>query len=260
LLLTFLIAKPALAGHESGAESPWQLGLAYSFNEAEHRFSRSLRETPDNRSDQLGRAAALLNVQPRSGDRVVEARALLDRIVVENSHDDVGVTSRYLLARIADAHQHPRDQPTAARLYRSLLTEHTAHPLAQAAGVKLALILLYDTGEANLDARFDAAESLLGQVTQRGPRSDLLVILGRSALHFKRPSVDALRWFSAARVVGFSMRGVEADTLVSLSQLAAESGDTALERECLIEFVEAFPRDNRAAWLRERLARLRPSP
>ena len=93
-LLTLLVATPVLAGHESGADSPWQLGLAYSFNEAEHRFSRSLRETPDTRSDQLGRAAALLNarltqwslpdIQTPWPDRDALIRQLADVIAMEN--------------------------------------------------------------------------------------------------------------------------------------------------------------------------------
>lgn len=254
LLLGLLVAVVASAG--DAPADPWQLGLAYSFNEAERGFSRALRDHPDDRNARLGRAAALLNVQPRTVDRIADARRLLEAIAAENRSDDAGVSARYLLARIADAHQQPRDPALAARLYRSLLDENTAHPLAQAAGVKLALILLYDPAQPDLAGRFAGAEALLAHVTHAGPRSDLLVILGRSALHFGRPPRDALRWLAAARESGFALRSVAADTLVALSDLALELGETGLARECLSEFVDAYPRDSRSAWLRGRLAAL----
>lgn len=258
LFLGFTLAVAVFARAEVSADDPWRLGLAYSFNEASDAFARTLRTRPDDRQAQLGRAAALLNVQPRTASRVREARDLLELIARENAHDDPGICARYLLARIADAHQQPRDAALATQIYRALLTENTSHPLAQAAGVKLALILLHDPAEPNLETRFAAAEALLAHVTDPSPRSDLFVILGRSALHFNRPPRDALRWFAAARELGFSLRSVSSDTLVALSDLALELGETGLARECLAEFVETYPRDSRCAWLRSRLTALPP--
>ena len=256
--LSLGLLAATVAGAGDIRPDPWQLGLAYSFNEAEREFAHVLRDRPRDRDAQLGRAAALLNVQPRTADRITAARDLLESIAAENRSDAAGISARYLLARIADAHQQPRDPALAAQIYRSLLDENTAHPLAQAAGVKLALILLYDTAQPDLAARFAATEALLTQVTQAGPRSDLLVVLGRSALHFRRPPRDALRWFAAARETGFALRSVASDTLVALSDLAIEHGETALARDCLTEFVETYPRDSRSAWLGRRLADLPP--
>jgi hypothetical protein len=237
------------------AEDPWALGLGYAFNDAERAFQAA----PNSRAKAVGHAAALLNVQPRTGAALTGATRLLSAIARENAHDDAGVTARYLLARIADLHHTPRDPLLAAKLYRELVVEDAAHPLAQAAAVKLAMLLLYDAAQPDVAARFAAAEALVPSVTLPGPRSDLLVVLGRSALHLKRPPRDALRWFAEARRVGFSLRQAQADTLVTLADLALEAGDTALGRDCLAEFVREFPRDNRCSWLRTRLASL-PAP
>jgi hypothetical protein len=237
------------------AEDPWALGLGYAFNDAEHAFQAA----PNSRANAVGHAAALLNLQPRSGAAITGAARILSAIARENAHDDAGITARYLLARMADLHETSRDPVLAARLYRELVVEDVAHPLAQAAAVKLALLLLYDAAQPDLAARFAAAEALLPSVTLPGPRSDLLLVLGRSALHWRRPPRDALRWFAEARRVGFSLRQAQADTLVTLADLALEAGDTALGRDCFTEFVREFPRDNRCSWLRTRLAAL-PSP
>jgi hypothetical protein len=237
---------------ESNGDSAWQNLREWRFTEA----TRAFEQTADEPTHRLGLAVALLNLQPRTADRIARAERELSALAEDASASaDVVVPANYLLARIAEVHAFTPDPARAAERYAALLAAHPQHPFAQTAAARLATLRLYKLGADPLRTLADL-ESLGRQLTDAGARRDFHLVLGRSYLFFGGDRGRALEHLQSAMAAGIVAATVRADVLVQIGEVARELDQPAISRQAWSEFVETFPRDPRVDLIRERLAAL----
>lgn len=266
-------AAPTVARLPAAPEPPlvrvWENAARYLYNEAHLELEALSRRTALSRDDRVFAAALLLNVQPRTRERLERSERELRAVVAEASDDDAGLAARFFLARVLQLHRPTPDAAGAAGLLRELYAERPDHPIAQQAAVKLALLELYpadgSTPPLELLRRHSAVADAL---TDGAARRDLQLIVGRAWLYYRddlpQPRETTLRTalHHHADVHALNNSGVRtrAEVLVALGNLAAELGETALARDAYTEFLERFQRDIRAGTIRQRLHALPAEP
>ncbi len=255
LVMPVVFSATIRAEPDGDRVDPWLATAHYRFNEAYALFEATIRGEPGDRTRHLGRAADLLNLAPRSAASIAEAAQALERLVAEDPADEVGITARYLLARIAGVHEAGASPAAAAPQLRALLDAAPHHPLAQHGGVKLCLLLLYEP-TLSVEPDFAAAETVVERLTLNGPRRDGHAALGRAYLFYRQEPQRALAHLQAAFAREFKSAATQAAMGLSIAELAAGLGQTELARTHYREFLRANPRDVRAQLVRDRLAAL----
>ena len=107
----------------------------------------------------MGAAASLLNDSPVTAAKVAEAETQLRGLLADPAADEPAICARYLLARIAHLHR-PAEIAEIEAAYRAVIAAAPAHPLAQLAAGKLAVLLLYQRPELTVAQRLAAAAEL----------------------------------------------------------------------------------------------------
>lgn len=252
--LTFVIgASVAFAASPPPDDNGWQALLERRFNEAGPAFDHALTTAPQDRTLIVGRAVALLSVQPRTRDNVAQADALLASL--ETGQDEAAFTARYLRARVAEVHLFDPDYALAAERYEALIAAAPNHPVAQAAVVKLVRLRVYYLATDPVKA-LSEAEEWGARMTEPSSRRDYHVAMARSLLFFGLDRARALVHLQAAARDGFVIALNQADTLVSIGELARELGDTKLARESFTRFLDKHPRDVRRHFVQTLIAAL----
>ncbi len=237
---------------ETAPKSAWEDLQEWSFTEA----ARSFEEAGDEPASRLGLAVALLNLQPRTADRLARAERELSALADDASvSPDLVATASYLLARIAEVHAFAPDPARAAERYAALLAAHPQHPAAQTGASRLATLRLYRLGGDPLDTLAEL-EPLARQLTDAGARRDFHLVLGRSYLFFGGERQRALEHLQSAMAAGIVAPTVRADVLAQIGELALELNEPSISRRTWGEFVTTFPRDPRVDLIRQRLAAL----
>jgi hypothetical protein len=206
----------------------------------------------------LALAASLLTAPPTSEGRLGEAEDLL-RQLVDGRH---GAEALWLLARIPHVHRAAPDAAEAAVRYRRLIDTHPDHALAAQAEVKLAIIELAPLSRAGADAaRRDsliaAHEGALPSLADPIARRDLRLVLAEARLH-AGCQAEALTHLETAITDGLVSGPAVGDLLVRAGELARLLGEPARAAGHYRAFLAAFPRDQRAHLVRERLAGVAP--
>ncbi len=235
-----------------GKENPWGQIALHRFSAARLAFAAE----PPTRETRLGEAVALLNAQPKTAQNIQTAMQYLEAIAAEQSTDDLGLTARYLRARIEHVHLTEPRPAIAAKRYREIMLDAPpGHPLASQSAVKLALIILYANTNSSLPAdRIQDVEQLLGGVKQKEARRDLHLLLGRGYLFFDLSPERALQHLEAAWAAGIGNRVNRGDTLLAIAQLAEGQGQVKRAKEAFDRFLAENPRDDRAHSVRMWLA------
>ncbi|AHF90674.1 hypothetical protein OPIT5_11165 [Opitutaceae bacterium TAV5] len=228
---------------------------------------------PDNEAPlrrQLAVAAALLGAQPRTASHIGEALAIA-RAVSSASPSASGplcIAARYLEARILQSHLEPPDPAGARALYADLLATAPEAPLAQHGGVWLITSLLFQplpaptaaasaTPSISREARLAEAEAVLPLLTLPAAERDARYLIGRARLRWRLDPLAARHHLERAAAIGFSQVQRQNSLLVTVGELASETGDAALAIRCYETFLQSASRDTRAFTLRQRLAALK---
>lgn len=237
-------------------QRPWNdLGRLLA-EDARGAFTAALASaTPERRGDlQLGLAASLLTAPPTSEGRLDQAEGLL-RGLVDGPR---GAEALWLLARIPQVHRARPDAGEAAVRYRRLIDAHPAHVLAAQAQVKLAILELgprsrTSAPDAGRDALLATHEAALASIADPIARRDLQLVLAEARLH-AGALAEALAHLEAV-IAGGQVSGPPAgDLLVRAGELARRLGEPARAAGHYRAFLAAWPRDQRAHLVRQRLA------
>jgi hypothetical protein len=204
-----------------------------------------------------GEAVVLLNLQPKTERNVARAEALLEEVRGAAGDEDLVRWAEYQLARAAQWHRVRPDPRAAERRYRDLVSAAPAHPAAQLAAVKLALLIAYDPrSPAPAADRLREAEALGRSLTLPDARRDFHLSLARAAQYFELPAPVALEHLLAAEATGAISTFQRGGVLVAIGQLAAASDRPAEAARAFRQFLREFPRDTRTRAVRDRLAAL----
>lgn len=248
-----------LAAHSNAPNptpDPWQTALAFDYNTAAERFADLHKASPDNAHTAIAYASSLLVKQPRTASNIRTARDLLLKAgAADTASADETALALYLLARVELDHLDPAQPDSARARLEQLRREHPAHPLADHAAVELAYQLAYPPAGADIGA-LPAIETLLASVKDPGATRDLHALIAGLLLRLRDDRAGALPHFLAARAIGFEQPLRNAESDLTIANLARETGDAALARRHYAAFIAAAPRDVRADTARRLLAEL----
>lgn len=254
-LLPFATAASLRAGSVDENEG-WRLLAGYLFRDAYDSFAQA----PDgSRTRALGLAASRLNHSPVTPGKVAEVEALLHDLIASNGSDDVAMYARLLLARIAHLHR-PAEMAEIEAAYRAMIRAKPAHPAAQVAAGKLALVLLYQRPDLTVPQRLTAAaelESVAGAAFLPETACAYYRAMAGAALFYDVLDARVLTWLERADAIGTQDLIVASSLRIQLAEVARALG----RREEALEYYRRFldsilPTDNRYLTVRERLEAL----
>jgi tetratricopeptide (TPR) repeat protein len=238
---------------------PWRSALRFDFNRASDEFARLHAASPDDHRIAIARASSLLARQPRTQANILAARGLLERVATgAPSESDEAIAARLLVARIAESHQQPSRPEEARALYEALLRDHAGHRIADQAAVHLALLTAYPLPPASpLDPAEvqTCIEALRARAGSPPARRDLHALQGNLLLR-AGDEAGALPHFLAARAIGFRQAERNADTDLTIGNLARALGDNDLAARHYQSFLRDRPRDARASTVRRYLVEI----
>ena len=256
LVLGLAWVTPGL-GAAPGAEAGWQDLAGYLFRDAHDAFTQG--PAGSDRLRALGAAAGLLNEPPITPGKVARAEAELHRLVDADATDEAAIYARYLLARIAHLHR-SADPAEIEAAYRAVITAAPAHPLAQLAAGKLALVLLYQRPDLSVPQRLAAAAALAPVAgAEQLPETACAYFrtLAGAALYYDVVDEQVLAWLARADAIGTR----DVVTATSLRLQLAEVARALGHREQALAYYANFlatavPTDNRYRTAAERRAAL----
>lgn len=254
-LLAFVMAGPAPAGQITAG---WQALASYRPAEALKIFDASAGSpTPAvAREARLGRAVALLDIQPVSEAALEEAKKTFSDLT-DSGADDAAQGGRFFLGRIAQQHLQVPDPEEAARQYRRLIAEHPGSPWAESAVTRLALLQIYALNQQRSPAvRLAETEKLLALARTPSARSDVHYAIANAIFFYRLPAAGALPHLVAAEQLGRFDWPTRIEVLVQIAELSRLAGDRAQAVKYFKAFLQENPRDLRTYSIRQRLAEL----
>ncbi|MBP6506274.1 MAG: hypothetical protein KA257_01805 [Opitutaceae bacterium] len=239
----------------------WELLAGYQFREAYEAFTQ--KPLSPSRARVLGEAASLLNHSPVTDGKIEQAGELLRQLVTENGADDTALYARYLLARIAQVHR-PAEVTVIETAYRAVIDANPAHPLAQLAAGKLALVLLYQRPELSVPQRLDAAaglEKIAGTALLPEAACAYYRALAGAALFYGVTDERVLTWLQQADAIGAQDVLVTASLRIQLAEVARTLGHRQEALHYYQRFLQSIlPTDNRYLTAKERMQELEATP
>ncbi|MDB6095196.1 MAG: hypothetical protein JWM32_2758 [Verrucomicrobia bacterium] len=212
---------------------------------------------PARRVARLGEAVTVLNLQPRTDERIGQARQMLEGLAAERANDEVDAFARFFLARLLELHVRPAEPTAARQIYGELLEQYPGHPLAERAAAQLVLIDAYaDTSPGERQRRLTALEQLGPQLTTPSGRRDFYLNLGNAYIDFGLEPTRALDHLLVADRAGITHPVTQASTWIAIGELARATGQSALARDYYGRFLAGFPLDSRRTLIAQRLASL----
>lgn len=261
LLLPASMLAAGLAAAAEAADSPsaerlqpaWRLGVQTRFSEAEQAVPA---EAADEEA-KFTRAVLLFARQPRTAGRMETAIAELSALAANGSTPSLRARSLYFWARSEELRQLDQASDAAVKLYERLWRDYPQEPFGQRALVHRLLLAFYgDDPRDTVLARCATLEEEAARLTDPAVRSHFYQVAARGYLHLGGAEALALKHLLATEQAGVARREALGDLQVSIGQLGAELGRTALAREHYTAFLREFPHDPRAFMVRAFLAAL----
>ncbi len=208
-----------------------------------------------------GEALTLLMRQPKTASNIQRSSELLAELAASQPDSELGIGARYHLGRIEQTHRITPDPAAARRQFQQLIKDHPAHPYAQQAVVKLAILELYErvSPEVRLE-RFLALTARAPSLADPAACRDLYLLLADTAQRYDYAPALALDLLLRADESGIVRRIEQANTWVRITVLASENDQPAIARAYGERFLQNFLRDNRRLTIEQLLARLPETP
>lgn len=254
-------APAASAPAMDSADAGWQLLGGYLFRDAHEAFTRT--PVGGDRVRALGAAASLLNHPPVTPGKVARAEADLRALIIDGATDDTALYARYLLARIAHVHRAGEVAEIEAA-YREVIAAAPAHPIAQVAAGKLALVLLYQRTDLAVPERLAAAAALEPVATAAQlPEAAFAYYraLAGAALFYNVLNPQTLHWLLRADEIGTVDMMAASGLRIQIAEVARALG----RRDVALSYYQKFldnilPTDGRYRTAKERLTELEAKP
>jgi len=228
-----------------GLAAAWDRLARIDFPGAYERFSE-LKATgqASEREANLGLAATLLNLPPKTQGKIDEAEALLKSVAEANPGDDTGLMAAIYHARIPHLHRREVRAAEAYDRYESVAEANPEHFLGQYARLKCALLdLVLGVGESagSIDERVAYWEAKAAHVSHPILRRNLARLLGEMLIH---------EGGSLERAQAFAVESVEFEPSrydimkywrMRAINLAIENEDWSAARPLLVDYLNAYP-------------------
>lgn len=255
------IPASAAAPTAGAAEEGWTQMADWHFNESLAAFDRALSAAaPGERAlVQLGRAAALMNSQPRLPSKLAEAQRVLEEIAAGHPGTDEAMAAEYLLARLENDYRRPGDFARAAAIYRRVIDREPGHFFAQLALSKYAFVRLYEAiAPGEQAARFAELEALGTRLTLPFARRNFHYLMGDAAMRFGLSRRTARDHYRQAIEAGIPFRRNLADAYLRVAEISVELDEPDEARRFYQRYLDEFPIETRRKLIEDRLAALPP--
>lgn len=254
-----VLALLTLGCHRAAAtdlSTQWQKVGAYDYTGPNQVFAST-----EGREARLGEAVTLLNLQPRVARNIERASLLLDELAGADPVDELGISARYLRARLEEVHRPKAELAEAGRRYLQIIRTGGTHALAQQAAVRLTLLKLYPLDEPTTPAdRVAAAEALGVGLIDPAAKRDHAMLVGQACLYYQLPLSQAQRHLERALAAGVLNPSIRADLLVTLGEIARELGDALRAGHAYRAYLRENPQGDRASAVKRRLLELPATP
>lgn len=244
--------QPAWADREAG----WDAGLANDFNGSADLLEEAAAISPVDPVTEFSFAAALLSRQPLSQHNVRQALEVFTRLGVEASEPGLRLRARFLAARILHVHLDPTEPQEAALVYREVLESHPGVPLADQAGVKLAVILTDESPELDPGILLLELDRIANRLTTAEAQRELHLSRADVCRERLGDPARALNHLIAARTAGFVSEERNANLDVIIAVLAREIDETEIALFYYRRFEEERPYDQRSGTIRRYIQEL----
>ncbi len=232
-------------------EKGWGLLSRYLYADAAAEFRGN------DEASKLGLAASLLNKPPVTPGKIRDAEAMLREVQAANVEGSL--YARYLLVRIAHLHREATVEEVETG-YREVVATDERSPVSQVAASHLALVLLYQRTDLEIEERLTAAAEL-ESVAARRELPEVAIsffrTLAGAAMYYGVVDERVLEWLKAARAlqstdelirIGVSLQLAEVSRILGLNEEAARH---------YREFIaDAVPTDQRVNTAKLRLSEL----
>jgi len=209
------------------------------------------------READYGTAVTLLNIQPRTPGNIEHSAQIFSRLLAQNPDDEIGIGSLYFLARIEQVHRSTPAPQKAVALYQRLIAAHPAHPFAQIAITKIALLKLCDAPDnADKAAALAEVETLIPLLTDPGARSNFDYIVGTACIRHQLGDEKAMNYLIEAVKIGIPIQISSSNAIVRIANLALRLNRKDIAISYYERFIRDFPRDRRTYTVRLRLREL----
>lgn len=224
----------------------WERMRMLQFVPVRETFARRVEQDPADREARWGQAVALLNVQPRTTGNILQAQRLLEQLIIENDTDFWGLGSRFMLARMDQAHFEPPNPAAGVERLLQLAADAPGTIWGELAVLKAAPAILYaPQSTEERQQRLDEIEAQAKELTIPMIRRPLYITLADAALDFEMSAERALHYLLAADVDELVRWQRRANAYLQIAGLARELGDRALARDYYERFYREFRRDHR---------------
>lgn len=240
-----------LCGSLPAAEPPtevWRKVASYLSKEAQIELADLPVPTDASaqREHDFCAAVVLLDQQPLTEARLDEVEKQLKALLSVEDNDEIGRAARFLLGRIAQLYRANADAVRAAEYFRGLVTQPGPGRWADAARIKLAVLILYALPDmGNGATRIATVEAMLPEAKDPIIVRDLHRLAARAIMFYNLPPEPALRHLLAADEFGGLSGALGADQLVQIGELAWDVGDVELSKRYYERLRAEYPRDPR---------------
>ncbi len=249
----FLVGSFTATASPAAGKNGWDELIMLDSAGARKIFART-----QDRESRYGQALAQINLQPRTAANLTAARSDFTALIAANPADDIGIAAAYYLVRLRQIDESDAEPQALIHAYQALLQAHPGHPIAELAAPKLAILLLYDAGDASTWAqRVAAVEALLPGLQSTAARRDTRLVLADALLKLHRDHARAfplLDYCLRANLIARPPR------LGALLLQAAESARLLhLTPEAIHyyrRYLAEYPREAKADEIKRRLAAL----
>ena len=259
-IIAWAILVPHLQGQDLGVDrerSPWIHASEYRYKAAlkEFRALQSESTGPEKRRARFGEALMLLNVQPRTVDKIESAREIFLDIAYQEPTDELSIRSIFYLGRINQVHQSAWNWDRASLYYEELIRRWPQHPFTQMGLAKYAMVQLYQpNSKEERERRLEELEKLAETLTYPPAVRDFSYVVGVACLSLDLSKEVALQHLIVVANSELHQSRSLASIYVRIGETARQLGQYELAEKYYRTFLERFPRELRTTIIRDRIA------
>lgn len=248
------INPTSLLGQETQA---WKEASTFLFNDSHAAFSK----LPD-QSDpevQLGLAATLLNLQPRTPKNLESAARILERLVESTPKEsETWLLARFLQARMAENYLTPPEPKKAMEIYREIVDRKPGVSLLEISASRLVLLKGFGTGSApeNLAALLEL-EPLSSQLSTREGLREFHLSMGFALLENDGDRTRILDHLIKADDIGFRRKENSIHNWLVIARLSEDANLPDQAARYYQKFLDRFPNDPKSFGINHRLQKLK---
>jgi tetratricopeptide (TPR) repeat protein len=208
--------------------------------------------------NRLGKAATLLNTQPRTTENIAAAREiLLDLSQNQPQNSTLGNLSQFLLARIDENYLTPPQNDEAKSRYLEIVKSKTGVPLLELSASRLVALTTFASDKASDNlAALSTLEPLANFLSTPEGIREFHLAMGLAILENEGDPNLILDHLIKAETIGFRRKENVIQNWLVIGRLGEKIGNKTLAAKYYQKFIDHFPNDPKTFGIKHRLTSL----